>query len=331
MPRKLLKKENDSPLNITSQIEDTILTDTKTDPVALQYLPSSLEKVIHLNENPDPIGDHTHSPVKGIVHRHNDRVLLKITDICPVYCRFCFRKEMVGKGMGVLTEKEIDNAINYITNYVEIHEVIFSGGDPLTLSNRRLQGLLTRLEKINHLKIIRFHTRVPIVNPERIDIEFLDIINKFSKAIYIVMHVNHAQEINDNIKEMFSKLSRTSAVLLSQSVLLKNINDNILALENLFQTLIDNRVKPYYLHHLDLAPGTGHFRVSIKKGQQLMSELRQKISGLCLPAYVLDIPGGFGKVPIDDCYIKDLENKSYLIKDYEGQNHIYDDTQALDD
>ncbi len=330
MPRKKLKDANNVSLNITSQIKDTILTDIEIDPVALQYLPSPSEKIIRLNENPDPIGDNIYSPVAGIVNRHTDRVLLKITDTCSVYCRFCFRKEMVGKGAGILSKKEIDTAFNYIATHTEISEIIFSGGDPLTLSNKRLQNLISRLETIDHLKIIRFHTRVPMVNPNRIDTGFINIINQCSKAFYLVLHVNHEQEINAPISGMLDKLSRTPAVLLSQSVLLKNINDNITALENLFRALINNRVKPYYLHHPDLAPGTGHFRVSIKKGQQLMSVLRERVSGLCLPTYVLDIPGGFGKIPIDARYIESLDNNAYLLKDHKGQRHTYDDTQASD-
>lgn len=331
MSRQKIKSEMSEFSSITSQIKDTILGDLETDPVAKQYVPSSLENIIDLKENSDPIGDYTHSPVKGIVHRHSDRALLKITDICEAYCRFCFRKDMVGKGDGILNENELNNAIEYIKNHAEIHEIILTGGDPLTLSNRRLQALLDQFENIKHIQIIRFHTRAPLMKPARIDNEFLNIINNSSKVIYIVLHVNHAQEINDAVKDCFKKLSKTSAVLLSQSVLLKNINDNVIALSDLFRTLILNRIKPYYLHHPDLAKGTGHFRVSVKKGQKLMKQLRNNLSGICLPTYVLDIPGGFGKIPIESPYIESLDQKSYILQDYKNQEHIYIDYKQDDD
>lgn len=320
---------DDTPLPITKQVWDTMAVASRHDPVGKQYLPSNDEKIITPNEDADPIGDEAHSPVTGLVHRYPDRVLLKITDTCAVYCRFCFRKEMVGKGQGVLNTKEIENCLSYIKNNTQIREVILSGGDPLTLSNRRLQDVLEKLETIPHLDIIRFHTRAPMVSPARIDDEFLGIIKRAQKAIYFVIHVNHTQEINDVVKDCFKKLSATPAILLSQSVLLKGINDKADILENLFRTLIKNRVKPYYLHHPDLAKGTGHFRVSIKQGQGLMKQLRGRLSGLALPTYVLDIPGGYGKVPIGECYAQNFKDGRYSIKDYKGHPHIYsDDRQA---
>lgn len=315
---------------LTAQIESTILSNDEHDPVAMQYVPSSQENIIDLKENADPIGDFSHSPVKGIVHRHQDRVLLKITDTCAAYCRFCFRKEMVGKGQGVLSDHEINHALDYISNDKNIREVIFTGGDPLTLSNRRLQDIMDKLNTMAHLDIIRFHTRVPIMKPTRVDDEFITIINQSPKAIYMVVHVNHAQEINQPIKDVFAKLSKSAAQLLSQSVLLKGINDDAKILEDLFRTLVANRVKPYYLHHPDLASGTGHFRISIKKGQALMKTLRKNLSGLCMPTYVLDIPGGYGKVLIEKCYIQDVQNNIYDITDLNGTVHQYKDNQTID-
>lgn len=323
-PRVKSKAENTTNIfSVPDQIAKTVHSDHKDDPVARQYYPSADEKIISLKESPDPIGDYANSPLKGLVHRHADRVLLKITDICAVYCRFCFRKEMVGKGQGILKDREIKNILSYIEQHEEINEVIFSGGDPLTLSNRRLAALLQQLEKINHIDIIRFHTRAPIVMPERIDQQFINIINDCSKAVYIVLHVNHAQEINQTIIDMLGLLAKSKAVLLSQSVLLKGVNDNVDALSNLLRTLVKHSVKPYYLHHPDLAPGTGHFRVSIAQGQALMKELRGKISGLCMPSYVLDIPGGFGKIPVDYCYLSALQENGYNIEDTRGTIHHY--------
>lgn len=316
-------------LPVTDQVYDTMISEDLSDPVARQYLPSMEEQIIAPQENPDPIGDNALSPVKGLVHRYPDRALLKITDTCDVYCRFCFRKEMVGQGQGVLAPEEIDAALDYIQSAPQIREVILSGGDPLTLSNRRLKALLEKLAALKQLDIIRIHTRTPLVKPTRIDAEFLEIINTCPKALYLVMHVNHAQEINNAVKEGFAKLSKTNAVLLSQSVLLKGVNNNAATLEDLFRTLIANRVKPYYLHHPDLAPGTAHFRISIEEGQRLMKTLTDRLSGLALPTYVLDIPGGHGKVPIRSSYLEHRGNGDYIVENYKGHKHLYHDKENV--
>ena len=310
---------------LTPQVIDTMRVQDTQDPVGRQYLFSAEENNILNEELIDPIGDFNHSPVEGLVHRYPNRVLLKITDICAVYCRFCFRKEMVGKGKGILDKTQINDAFNYIQKDTNIEEVILSGGDPLTLSNRRLQDIFDRLEKIDHVKIIRFHTRALVVTPERINAELIKLIQTTSKTVCFVLHVNHANEINEAVKFAFQRLSQTGALLLSQSVLLKGVNDAVAPLEDLFKALIGCAVKPYYLHHPDLAPGTKHFRVSIKAGQKIYKALRHKISGICLPEYVLDIPGGFGKIPLNDSYVTHLSEGHYLIEDIHGQKHSYKD------
>lgn len=314
-------RKTDPALRLPEQVEATIRT--ADDAVARQYLPDAREAVILPEEDADPIGDNAHSPVKGIVHRYPDRVLLKITDTCAVYCRFCFRKEMVGKGEGILSPFEIGDSINYIRQNSAIREVILTGGDPLTLSNRRLGDLFKALGEIPHLDIIRLHTRAPMVTPDRIDEELCDLLRAQEKAVYMVVHVNHAQEINQLVKDAFFRLSRSGAVLLSQSVLLKGINDKAEILEELFRTLLANRVKPYYLHHPDLAPGTSHFRVDIKKGQDILKQLRGRVTGLAYPTYVLDIPGGYGKVPLTADYLEELADGTYRVEDYKGQKHAY--------
>lgn len=318
-----LKSELDQSVKLTDQVRQTMDKATIHDPVGAQYIPDDRENILQLHENPDPISDYDHSVVKGLVHRYPDRALLKITDTCAVYCRFCFRKDMVGKGQGILNKQELDDALNYIRNNKNIREIILSGGDPLTLSNRRLKDVLDQLNDIDHLDFIRFHTRTPIVNPSRIDDELIEIINASTKPIYIVFHVNHVHEINNKIVGVFDRFSKSRSILLSQTVLLKNINDNCQALEELFTTLVKNRVKPYYLHHPDLATGTSHFRVSIQHGQNLMKQLRGNISGLCLPTYVLDIPGGYGKVPLNHLYAEELNINHYSIEDIYGHHHNY--------
>jgi lysine 2,3-aminomutase len=308
-------------IRLPENVERTIRA--PDDAVARQYLPDVREENILPVENGDPIGDDPHSPVKGLVHRYPDRVLLKITDTCAVYCRFCFRKEMVGKGQGVLSPFQIGDALNYIRQNPEIREVILSGGDPLTLSNRRLGDLLSALHSIEHLDIIRFHTRAPLVTPERIDDGLVALLAAQEKALYVVVHVNHAQEINEAVRGAFKRLSKSGAVLLSQTVLLKDINNNAQTLETLFRLLLANRVKPYYLHHPDLAPGTSHFRVPIKEGQDIMKQLRGRISGLAYPTYVLDIPGGYGKVPLNASYLEELADGAYMVEDIDGRTHAY--------
>ena len=310
---------------ITKQVLDTIQQNSVKDPVAAQYLKSEQENIISLQEKTDPIGDDIHSPVKGLVHRYPDRVLLKITDVCSVYCRFCFRKEMIAKGQGILKTQELEKALSYIKENRQIHEVILSGGDPLTLSNRRFAELLKKLEEIDHLDVIRIHTRQVMVKPDRIDQDFIQTLRQSSKAVYIVIHVNHAQEINENVLRAFSTLSNSGAVLLSQTVLLKNINNSAKTLAALFKKLIKHSIKPYYLHHLDLAKGTNHFRVSIEEGQKIMKELQGQISGIALPTYVLDIPGGYGKVPVQNSSIETISTNSYLIEDRHGCKHVYKD------
>lgn len=310
-------------VRLTGQVRRTM--HAPADPVVRQYMPDPREQTVLPAETADPIGDEAHSPVPGIVHRYPDRVLLKITDTCAVYCRFCFRKEMVGKGIGMLSPDKISAGLDYIASCPEIREVILTGGDPLTLSNRRLEDLLARLDSIPHLDLIRIHTRAPLVNPERVDNGLAALFTQTQKPIYIVLHVNHVQEIDDPVKAAFRRLSASGAVLLSQSVLLKDVNDNAETLEALFRALLASRVKPYYLHHPDLAPGTSHFRVSIKRGQDIIKALRGRVTGLAYPTYVLDLPGGHGKMPLAPCYLESHGQGSYTVEDYQGRKHYYRD------
>ncbi len=314
---------------LTQQVLNTIETpDPYTDPVARQYIFTPEEHRIKQYELADPIGDDAHSPVKGIVHRYPDRVLLKITDTCAVYCRFCFRKETVGGGVGTLRDEEVQAALDYVRSHTEIREIILTGGDPLTLSNRRLGDLLTKIESIGHVELIRIHTRAPLVNPARVDDGLLTLFKDMEKALYVVLHVNHANEINEAIRKAVRQLSQTGAVLLSQSVLLKGVNDNPETLETLFRTLLANRIKPYYLHHPDLAPGTSHFYVDINRGQDIIKSLRGRVTGLAYPHYVLDLPGGFGKMPLTPCAVTGSEGTLYEIEDYKGKKHRYPPSPA---
>ena len=309
-------------LSITPAIRSRI--DTADDPVGRQFVPSGQELITTAEELADPIGDDPFTPVKGITHRYPDRLLLKLMHLCPVYCRFCFRREVVGPGEGMLSPSEIDTAIDYIRTHREIWEVIFTGGDPLHLSPARLGPILSALDEIEHVRVIRFHTRVPVVQPERITTELCQTL-KIDTPVWIVVHTNHSQEIGPQARASLRRLTESGIPLLSQTVLLRGINDSAEALESLFRTLIANRVKPYYLHHGDLARGTAHFRTSIAEGQILMAALRGNVSGVCQPVYVLDIPGGHGKVPIGPSYLHPQEagDDTYQLTDPSGQTHDY--------
>lgn len=293
------------------------------DPIARQFLPDRRELAIAPEENSDPIGDHRFSPVKGIVHRYADRVLLKPSHLCPVYCRFCFRREDVGPGSETLSAAELDSALDYIRAHREIWEVIVTGGDPFFLSARRIKEIVRALEAIPHVAVIRFHTRIPVVEPSRVTRALVAALAA-EKALYVVLHANHPRELTADAGTAIKKLSRAGIPLLSQSVLLKGVNDDAATLEALLRALVALRVKPYYLHHGDLAHGTAHLRTGLGEGQALMRRLRGRVSGLCQPAYVLDLPGGYGKVPVGPAYAqKATAAEAWEVEDPDGRSHIY--------
>ena len=309
-------------LAITDEMIELIDPRDEADPIALQFVPDARELEASDSELRDPIGDDRFTPVKGITHRHPDRVLLKPVHVCPVYCRFCFRREKVGRGgEGNLSAAELDAALDYIRRNREIWEVILTGGDPLILSPRKLGAIVRALDAIPHVKIIRIHTRVPVVDPARIDPDMIEALC-VPTALYVVLHANHAREITAKAGAAISMLVFAGIPMLSQSVLLRGVNDNVEALTDLFKRLLENRVKPYYLHHGDLARGTGHFRTTIAEGQRLVHALRGNISGLCQPHYVLDIPGGSGKVPIGPNYLTPSPD-GMIVEDIEGIPHLY--------
>jgi len=297
------------------------------DPIARQFVPTAAELDRAPAELNDPIGDNAHSPVEGIVHRYPDRVLLKLTHVCAVYCRFCFRREMVGPEKAKpLTPTVSARALDYIRSHTEIWEVILTGGDPLVLSPRRLRAVMKALGGIEHVKVVRIHTRVPIAQPARITSELVRAIKASGKATYVALHVNHARELSTAARAAIARMADHGIVLLGQSVLLAGVNDTPAVLTELMRALVECRIKPYYLHHGDLAPGTAHFRTGIVAGQALMRALRGNLSGLCQPSYILDIPGGHGKVPIGPTYIESSlsgEGAQFTVEDYKGKRHAY--------
>lgn len=308
---------------ITPAMAALIDPDDPNDPIARQFVPDERELTVKHEEMADPIGDLSHSPVEGIVHRYPDRVLLKAVHVCPVYCRFCFRREMVGpKGLGTLDPAALDAAIAYIAGHQQIWEVILTGGDPLVLSPRRLRDLMLRLAGIEHVKVVRIHTRVPMVQPERIDEAMVSALLASGKTIYLAVHANHPREFTPSAREALARLANGGVVLVSQSVLLRGVNDEVETLATLMRAFVENRVKPYYLHHPDLAPGTSHFRLGIEEGQALVAALRGCISGLAQPTYVLDIPGGHGKAVIATSPVSGRDG-DHTVRDWKGTAHAY--------
>ncbi|SFB53742.1 lysine 2,3-aminomutase [Rhizobium sp. NFR07] len=308
---------------LTPTVLSLIDRENPDDPIARQFVPDAAELVTTPEERDDPIGDAAHSPVKGIVHRYPDRVLLKAVHVCPVYCRFCFRREMVGpQGDGTLAPDELATALGYIRDHAEIWEVILTGGDPLVLSSRRLAEIMRGLAAIEHVKIVRFHTRVPVVEPDRIDDALIVALKEAGKTVYIALHANHPHEMTTDARAACAKLVDAGFPMVSQTVLLKGINDDPVVLGELMKAFVETRIKPYYLHHPDLAPGTGHFRMEIEEGQKIVSALRGTISGLCQPTYVLDIPGGHGKAVIGESTVRG-EGGCYSVSDFRGGEHEY--------
>jgi lysine 2,3-aminomutase len=320
---------------ITPELADLIETSDPHDPIARQYLPSAAELDAQASESADPIGDHPHSPVSGIVHRYPDRVLFKLVHVCAVYCRFCFRREMVGPGKeNALSDGAYRAAVDYIRAHGEIWEVILTGGDPLMLSPRRLGEIMADLAAIDHVKIIRIHTRVPVADPARISGEMVAALKAKGATTWVALHANHARELTERARAACARLVDAGIPMVSQSVLLRGVNDNIAALSDLMRAFVECRIKPYYLHHGDLAPGTAHLRTTLAEGQELMRALRGRVSGLCQPDYVLDIPGGAGKSPVGPNYVATAQNTApgereretetrYRIVDYCGDVHLY--------
>ncbi len=296
------------------------------DPIARQYLPDAAELAARPQELSDPIGDDAHSPLEGLVHRYPDRVLLKPVHVCAVYCRFCFRREMVARRRA-LSRAQLAAAIDYIRAHSGIWEVVLTGGDPLVLSPRRLGAIVAELSQIEHVKIIRVHSRVPVVDPARVTPALVRALQASGKATYVVLHANHARELTGKARAACARLVDAGIPMLGQTVLLRGVNDDAATLGGLMRALVECRIKPYYLHHGDLAPGTAHWRTGIEEGQALMRALRGRLSGLCQPTYVLDIPGGYGKSPIGPSYLVRVASAGdaarYQVEDFSGRHHAY--------
>jgi lysine 2,3-aminomutase len=312
-------------LALTSALAALIDPADPADPIARQFLPDARELDRREGERDDPIGDDLKSPTRGLVHRYPDRVLLKLVSVCAVYCRFCFRREQVGPGEAGLDEAALADALAYIRARPQIWEVVLTGGDPLALSPRRVAQVSRALADIPHVKVIRWHTRLPVAAPERVTEALAAALTQgHDKAVYVALHANHARELTADARAAVARLIATGVTMVSQSVLLKGVNDSAEALEALMRAFVEARVKPYYLHHPDLAPGTAHFRLTLAEGRALVAELRRRVSGLAMPTYVLDLPDARGKIPVGPAYLEG-EGPDYVTTDPSGARAAYSD------
>ncbi|MBW6515844.1 MAG: lysine 2,3-aminomutase [Candidatus Cloacimonetes bacterium] len=298
------------------------------DPVRLQAIPRVSEALITDSDMQDPLHEDTDSPVPGLTHRYPDRVLLLITDQCSMYCRHCTRRRKAGEKDAPLPREDVDAAIEYIANNPGIRDVILSGGDPFTLSDERLDEILERLYRIEHVDIIRIGTRTPVVLPQRITDSLINVLKKY-QPIWINTHFNHSNEITPESIEAVSKLVDNGFPVSNQSVLLKGVNDNVDVMKNLVHQLVKNRVRPYYIYQCDLSMGIAHFRTPISKGIEIMESLRGHTSGLCVPTYVVDAPGGGGKIPVNPNYIISQAPGKVVLRNFEGFITVYTEPEYI--
>lgn len=294
------------------------------DPLKTMVWPNEKELDKHDYQLNDPIGDEPHLGVPNLVHRYPDRALLLLTNHCQINCRFCFRRDLTHHA----NLPNLDQIFSYLEKHSEIREIIFSGGDPLTFSPSYLRKVYDKLSPISHIKIFRFHSRIPAVNPNWLDQKYLDFFDQVSQkhSLFLVVHINHFQEVDQNFIDLCRQLKKTGLTLLSQTVLLRGVNDDVQILSKLMTKLVECGVKPYYLHHPDLVKGTDHFRLGIEAGLKIYTDLKKSISGVAVPGYVLDLPGGKGKVSVES--LNKIDDKTYQAINFKNEIVTYVDPSA---
>ena len=302
------------------------------DPVRLQAIPRMCESDFSLSDMADPLHEDADAPVPGMTHRYPDRVLLLLTDQCAMYCRHCTRRRKAGENDAPMPKSNVDKAIDYIREHTEVRDVILSGGDPLTLGDERLDEVLSALSKIDHIDIVRIGSRLPVVLPQRITEGLLNVLRKY-KFVWLNTHYNHPNELGADATAALAKLSEAGVPLGNQSVLLKGINDNVDVMKALVHKLVRNRVRPYYIYQCDLSEGIAHFRTPVAKGIEIMESLRGHTSGLCIPTFVVDAPGGGGKIPVMPNYVVSQMPGRVILRNYEGFITAYTEPEfkPLDD
>ncbi len=304
------------PLRITPYFASLIYKSKPSDPLRRNVVPVVEELLETSSEQSDPLHEKSFSPVKGIVHRYPDRILFTVTQVCSNYCRYCTRSHSVGR-LDKLGRQDYERAFAYIANHKEVRDVLISGGDPLTLSDETIDYILSNIRKIEHVEIIRIGTRVPVVLPQRITDGLIAILRKYH-PLFISLHFSHPSEITEECARACNKLADGGFPLGSQTVLLKGINDNIPVMKELMHKLLKIRVRPYYLYQCDLIPGSGHFRTTVKKGLEIIKGLRGFTSGYAVPTFVIDAPGGGGKIPLLPDYVVEHNDEKIVMRNYKG-------------
>ncbi len=318
------------PLSITPYYLSLINADDfENDPVFKQAFPCERELEIEKHDMADPLAEDKDSPVPGVTHRYPDRVLLQVSNVCSMYCRHCTRKRKVGDQDSIPGRQGILKGIEYIRNNPVIRDVLLSGGDPLMLSDDYLDWILTEVRRIPHVQVIRIGTRMPVVLPYRITPELVERLKKHH-PLWINTHFNHPREITTSSKEALRKLADAGIPLGNQSVLLAGVNDCPRIMKSLVHKLVDNRVRPYYLYQCDLSEGLSHFRTPIGKGIEIMESLRGHTSGFAVPTYVIDAPGGGGKIPMNPNYLISLSTNTVVLRDYEGVITTYQEPEKYE-
>lgn len=307
---------------ITPYYLTLINTDDPECPIRKQAIPSVYEMVVGENDMLDPLAEDTDSPVPGLTHRYPDRVLFLITDMCSMYCRHCTRRRFAGQKDQKMPQDRIDMAIEYIRQNKEIRDVLLSGGDALLVSDEILEDIIKRLREIEHVEIIRLGTRTPVVLPQRITQEFVDMLKKYH-PIWLNTHFNHYDEITIESKAAIDRLANAGIPLGNQSVLLKGVNDSVEVMKTLVQRLAYIRVRPYYIYQCDLSLGIEHFRTPVSKGIEIIEGLRGHTSGYCVPTFVVDAPGGGGKIPVMPNYVISQAPGKIVLRNYEGVISTY--------
>jgi len=292
------------------------------DPVRMQAVPSIRETEVYPWETPDPLGEEKASPVKNIVRRYPDRALFLVTGCCPMYCRHCTRRRLVGERDGAITDAEADEALDYIRRTPEIRDVLISGGDPLTMSDARLEYILSGLRTIEHVEVVRIGTRAPVTLPMRITPELLAMLKKY-QPVWINTHFNHARELTEDSAGACGRIVDAGIPLGNQSVLLRGINDSAGAIKDLMLKLVKIRVRPYYLYQCDLVEGLEHFRTDVRTGIGIIRELTGNISGFAIPEFVADAPGGGGKIPLGPNYVVSVDDEKVVMENYLGEIYEY--------
>jgi len=307
---------------ITPHFFNLIDRDDPECPIRLQVIPRSGESVVSPEERLDPVGEESHMPVPGLVHRYPDRVLFLVTDRCAAYCRYCTRSRLVSNAQHYDFHPEFESGLKYIAEHAEVRDVLLSGGDPLLLADNKLDYLLGRLRAIPHVEFIRIGSRIPVFLPQRITPALADIFKKHG-PIWMSIHVNHPRECTWELKEACDRLAFAGVPLGNQSVLLRGVNDDAETMKSLVHRLLQMRVRPYYLYQCDLITGSAHFRTDPRKGVEIIRALRGHTTGYAVPQFVIDAPGGGGKVPLNPNYVKEYTENEVVLRNFAGELYNY--------